>query len=88
MVSLTHTNLPADAAAEALQIYLEATEGVTPDRYPAVVGQILSGLETRLGGWWDIYSTSSFFTYSLLCMSYVEVAGALAVGVMGRGVIP
>lgn len=75
MVSLTQTNLPADAATQALQIYLEATEGVMPEQYPAVVSQISSGLKTQLGGSWDIYSTSSFFTYSLLCMSYVAVAG-------------
>ena len=71
MVEITRTNMGLGDASEALSVYLNVIESV------GINGSAVSErLSITFGGFWDIYLMGSAFSYSVYCVSYIELAGS------------
>jgi len=69
-VDVVHTNLPPRDVDLVRGIYLEVTDRTGSEPQP-----IAERLSKELGGFWDAYFMGSQFSYSVHCISYVELAG-------------
>ncbi|KAL1504864.1 hypothetical protein AB1Y20_008634 [Prymnesium parvum] len=75
-VRLVHTNMPPSASASVLEIYSDiasaAPLGPRPELDSVTIGQRLSAAH---GGFWDVFAMGAAFSYSIYCISYVELSG-------------
>lgn len=73
LVTLTHTNLPLDAASTIVDVYQNVIEGGFSEMSSS---KIAAEIRKLRGGYWDVYFMGAAFSYSLTCIEYVELASA------------